>query len=198
MLRETLLRLVKSGRMAAVVSLLTYIGVSLLLGDGVITPAISIISAIEGVLLIPGLEVLSEDAIVAIAIISAFLLFFFQQKGADRISSAFGPFMLVWFVTLFVSGFFSLFEEPTILKVVNPFYAVKFLYQNGLLGFIVLSDVVLCATGGKPSMRIWDIWVKNPSSGRGGLSLPPSSSIIWGRGYMPYIILMPILIFSVW
>jgi len=167
MLRETLLRLVKSGRMAAVVSLLTYIGVSLLLGDGVITPAISIISAIEGVLLIPGLEVLSEDAIVAIAIISAFLLFFFQQKGADRISSAFGPFMLVWFVTLFVSGFFSLFEEPTILKVVNPFYAVKFLYQNGLLGFIVLSDVVLCATGGealyadmghlgkKPIKRAW-------------------------------------------
>ncbi|MCX7981747.1 MAG: KUP/HAK/KT family potassium transporter [Syntrophales bacterium] len=149
MLREIIVRLIKPGRMAAVVSLLTFIGVSLLLGDGVITPAISIISAVEGILLIPGLEILSQEIIMAIAIAITLALFFFQRKGADRISGAFGPFMLVWFLTLFVSGFFSLLTEPSLVKVVNPYYALDFMLRQGLLGFIVLSDVVLCATGGE-------------------------------------------------
>jgi len=213
MLREILLRWVKPGRMAAIVSLLTFIGVSLLMGDGVITPAISIISAVEGVLLIPGLETLSEKAIVAIAVGITLALFFFQRKGADHVSGAFGPFMLAWFIALFVSGFFSLLKEPTLVKVINPFYAVNFLGRHGLLGFIVLSDVVLCATGGEalyadmghlgklPIKRAW--WFVFPALfinylGQGAFALhnPDARPYIFGLVksqapflYLPFLIL---------
>jgi len=80
-IREILLRLIKGRRLMAFVSFLTFMGVSLLLGDGVITPAITIISAVEGMLLIPGLETLPQQAIMGIAIAITFLLFFFQKRG---------------------------------------------------------------------------------------------------------------------
>jgi len=166
-LRGILIRLLKTGRGAVFVTILTFIGISLLVGDGVITPAISILSAVEGILLIPGLQETKQTVLIYIAGGIAILLFAFQKKGTDKVSRAFGPLMVLWFLALSVSGIISLINVPSVWKAINPFYAAKFLYQNGLAGFFVLSEVILCATGGealyadmghlgrKPIIRAW-------------------------------------------
>lgn len=166
-LKELLVPLLKSGRGVAFVTLLSFVGISLLIGDGVITPAISILSAVEGSLLIPGLEKTSQTTIVFIACVIAIALFSFQRKGTERVASAFGPLMLIWFIALSISGLFSIFHSPSVIKALNPYYAIQFLSENGLAGFIVLSEVILCATGGealyadmghlgrKPIIRAW-------------------------------------------
>ena len=148
-LRELLVPLLKSGRKTAFVTFLSFIGISLLIGDGVITPAISILSAVEGIILIPGLESTGQDILIVIAGIIAILLFSFQKKGTEKVSVAFGPIMIVWFVSLAISGIFSLSQFPSVLKAINPYYAVRFLVENGIAGFFVLSEVILCATGGE-------------------------------------------------
>ena len=148
-LREILVPLLKSGKQVAFVSLLSFIGISLLVGDGVITPAISILSAVEGMLLIPGMEHTPQGILIAIAALIAIALFSVQKKGTDKISGAFGPIVLVWFLSLAVSGIASIIQIPSVLKAVNPWYAIQFFLHNGLPGFFVLSEVILCATGGE-------------------------------------------------
>ena len=148
-LKETLVPLLKSGRQIALISLLSFIGISLLVGDGVITPAISILSAVEGLLLIPGLEKTRQDILIIIAGIIAIILFAFQRKGTEKVAGAFGPMMVMWFLSLTVSGVVSIFHVPSVIKAVNPYYAFKFLAENGITGFFVLSEVILCATGGE-------------------------------------------------
>lgn len=166
-LKELLVPLLKSGRQVAFVTLLSFIGVSLLIGDGVITPAISILSAVEGSLLIPGLEHTKQELLIFIAAVVAMTLFAFQRKGTEKVAGAFGPLMLIWFLSLAISGFASIIKTPSVVRAVNPYYAIKFLYENGLTGFIVLSEVILCATGGealyadmghlgrRPILRAW-------------------------------------------
>jgi len=148
-LRELLVPLLKSGKQIAIVTFLTYIGISLLMGDGVITPAISILSAVEGILLIPGFEHTPQLILIIIAAVIAILLFFFQKHGTEKVARAFGPIMLVWFISLAVTGIASIILFPTVIKAINPYFAVKFLIEQGLAGFIVLSEVILCATGGE-------------------------------------------------
>jgi len=166
-LREILVRLLKPGRKLAFVTFLSYVGVSLLLGDGVITPAISILSAVEGLILIPGLESLRQGHLIFVAAVIAVVLFFFQSRGTDRMAGVFGPIMVVWFLSLTVSGIVSIANSPGIVSAVNPYYAVVFLTHNGFSAFFVLSEVILCATGGealyadmghlgrKPIVRAW-------------------------------------------
>jgi KUP system potassium uptake protein len=166
-LREILLSHLKSGRAIAFAGFLTFIGVSLLMGDGVITPAITILSAVEGMLIIPGMENMNQTMLLIIAAAITIILFFFQSRGSDRIAAAFGPIMLIWFSALALSGLASLLTMPEIIKVVNPWYAIKFFQQNGFAAFFVLSEVILCATGGealyadmghlgrKPILRAW-------------------------------------------
>lgn len=166
-LRGILIRLLKTGRGAVFVTILTFVGISLLVGDGVITPAISILSAVEGILLIPGLQKTTQMTLIYIAGGIAILLFAFQKEGTDKVSRAFGPLMFVWFIALAVTGIISIIHVPSVWRAINPFYAGKFLYQNGLAGFFVLSEVILCATGGealyadmghlgrKPIIRAW-------------------------------------------
>ncbi len=166
-LREILVRMIKSGRRMAFVTFLSYLGVALLLGDGVITPAISILSAVEGALLIPSLSGLSQNAIILIAAVIAIILFVFQFKGTDKVANAFGPIMIAWFVSLTLSGIMAMIAYPGIIAAVSPHYAISFLAKNGLAGFFVLSEVILCATGGealyadmghlgrKPIRRAW-------------------------------------------
>lgn len=148
-LKELLVRFLKSGRQAAFVSLLSFIGISLLAGDGVITPAISILSAVEGILLIPGFESTTQNTLILIAGAIAFILFTFQEKGTGKVAWAFGPVMLVWFAALTLSGILSIIQVPSVLKAFNPHYAVQFMAHNGVAGFFVLSEVILCATGGE-------------------------------------------------
>ena len=148
-LKEILVPLLKSGRQVAFVTFLSFIGISLLIGDGVITPAISILSAVEGALLIPGLEHLKQESILLIAALIAIVLFAFQRKGTGKVAGAFGPLMILWFLSLSVSGILSIMQFPVVLKAVNPYYAFQFLYENGIVGFFILSEVILCATGGE-------------------------------------------------
>ncbi|MFZ2410390.1 MAG: KUP/HAK/KT family potassium transporter, partial [Candidatus Methanoperedens sp.] len=142
-LREILIPMLKSGRQVSFVVLLSFIGISLLFGDGVITPAISILSAVEGLVLIPGFEGTAQDTLVIIAAIIAIALFSFQKKGTEKIAWAFGPVMLLWFLTLAVSGTISIIQVPTVFKAINPYYAIKFLIENGIAGFFLLSQVIL-------------------------------------------------------
>ncbi len=149
MLREILTKTLKPGRKLAFGGFLAFIGVSLLLGDGVITPAITLLSAVEGMLLVPGLENLRLEILILIAVAIAIGLFALQSRGVDKVAGVFGPIMLIWFVCLALTGLVSLASMPGILKAVNPYYAFKFLSENGLAGFFVLSEVILCATGGE-------------------------------------------------
>ncbi|HSQ77733.1 MAG TPA: KUP/HAK/KT family potassium transporter [Nitrospirota bacterium] len=148
-LREILVPLLKSSRAVSLVTLLSFIGISLIIGDGVITPAISILSAVEGLLLIPGFEVTPQGTLIFIAGAIAFLLFSFQKKGTEKVAGAFGPIMMIWFAALTVSGLASLSHMPAVIKAVNPYHAFTFLVHNGVTGFFVLSEVILCATGGE-------------------------------------------------
>jgi KUP system potassium uptake protein len=148
-LRELLTPLLKSGRQVVLVTLLSFIGISLIIGDGVITPAISILSAVEGLLLIDGLESMPQSALIMIAGCIAVLLFLFQKRGTERVAKAFGPLMLVWFAALTVSGVASILYLPSVVKAINPWYAIRFMGTHGITGFFVLSEVILCATGGE-------------------------------------------------
>lgn len=166
-LKEVLEPLLHSRKGSIIIALLSIVGISLLVGDGVITPAISILSAVEGAVLIPGLEHLSITAIVLISMVIAIILFGFQKKGTDRIAGAFGPVTFVWFAALAASGVISIAESPQIIKALNPYYGIKFLLENGFKGFIVLGEILLCATGsealyadmghlgGKPIRQAW-------------------------------------------
>ncbi len=166
-LKEILARMLKSGRKLGVVVFLSYVGVCLLLGDGVITPAISILSAVEGMTLIPGLEQTSQNVLILIAAIIAVGLFIAQFKGTDKVAGAFGPIMVIWFIALTLSGVTSIATMPSVIMAVSPHYALSFMLHHGLSGFFVLSEVILCATGGEalyadmghlgrnPIMRAW-------------------------------------------
>jgi KUP system potassium uptake protein len=149
MLREILRKTIKPGRQLAFAGFLTFIGVSLLLGDGVITPAITLLSAVEGMLLIPGMENLRPEILILIAAVIAVGLFSFQAGGTDKVAGTFGPVMLVWFLSLAITGIASVATMPGVLRSVSPYYAFHFLKDNGLPGFFVLSEVILCATGGE-------------------------------------------------
>jgi KUP system potassium uptake protein len=168
-LKEILLPLLKSGNQVAFFSLLAIIGISLFIGDGVITPAISILSAVEGVLLIPGLETTPQIYLMLVAGIIAIGLFSFQARGSERVAWAFGPVMVLWFATLAACGLVALVSAPEVLLAINPAIGITYLLHNGLAGFLILSSVILCATGGEalyadmghlgraPIVRAWHI-----------------------------------------
>lgn len=141
--------MLQSGKKIGVASVLAFIGVSLLVGDGVITPAITILSAVEGLVLLPGLEDVSQGTLVVLALLVAVFLFSIQKNGSSRLSAFFGPVMAVWFGVLACSGLAALSQFPAVLKAVNPWYGIDFMLRNGLAGFFVLSEVILCATGGE-------------------------------------------------
>jgi KUP system potassium uptake protein len=168
-LKEILIPLLKSGNQVAVVSLITIFGVSLMIGDGVITPAITILSAVEGIRLIPGFELTKTIVLILIASLITIFLFAFQRKGSEKVARAFGPIMVVWFSVLALSGIFALSTDISILAALNPLVGLTFLGENGLAGFIILSSVFLCATGGEalyadmghlgrgPILRAWHL-----------------------------------------
>jgi KUP system potassium uptake protein len=121
-------------------------GAALLYGDGVITPAISVLSAVEG------LEIstpLFKPYVVPIAVLVLCLLFFPQKYGTEKIGKAFGPIILLWFLTIGVLGVGGISHNPAVLKAVNPFYGIRFFIDNGWHGFLALGAVFLVATGGE-------------------------------------------------
>ncbi len=212
-LREILVRMIKPGRQMLFITFLSYLGVSLLLGDGVITPAISILSAVEGTLLIPALSGLNQSVLILIAAIIAVFLFIFQFMGTDKVARAFGPIMVVWFAALTLSGIISIFTFPSIIQAISPHYAFNFLTNNGMAGFLVLSEVILCATGGealyadmghlgrKPVTRAWyfvfaALVVNYLGQGAFIMGHPDAKNILFGMVqsqstllYIPFLIL---------
>jgi len=148
-LKEALVSTLKNGKKLGFASALAYFGISLLLGDGIITPAISILSAVEGLELIPEFGEITTPVIVILTCIITILLFSVQAKGVDKIAKSFGPIMLIWFACLFISGAYYVFNNPSVLRAVNPLYGVNFLLSNGFISLLILSDVILCATGGE-------------------------------------------------
>ncbi len=146
-LNELLKKLLKSSRSMVFFSFLTYVGISLLIGDSVITPAISMLSAVEGLKLIEPLSHISQATILIITLMITFFLFSIQKHGTEKISKIFGPIMLIWFLSLGVSGIASIANCPVVLKAFDPSHGINFITNNGLAGFFVLSEVILCATG---------------------------------------------------
>jgi len=121
-------------------------GAALFYGDGMITPAISVLSAVEG------LEVATpalKQYVIPISLTVLFGLFLFQRHGTARVGALFGPVMLLWFATLGLLGALSIVRHPDVLAAVNPWYAVAFFVQHGVAGMIVLGAVVLAVTGGE-------------------------------------------------
>jgi KUP system potassium uptake protein len=134
----------KKGRSALLV--LGLFGAALLYGDGVITPAISVLGAVEGVAVAaPALHRLVVPLAVAILV----ALFVFQRRGTAVVGAVFGPVMLVWFVTIAALGVRGILLDPSVLGAVNPEHAVSFFVRNRVHGFLVLGAVVLVITGGE-------------------------------------------------
>ncbi|HKK02173.1 MAG TPA: potassium transporter Kup [Desulfuromonadales bacterium] len=121
-------------------------GAALLYGDGVITPAISVLSAVEGLrVATPALD----PFVLPITILILFVLFVFQQRGTAKVGAIFGPVMILWFVTLAVLGMIGIVKEPRVLAAVNPLHAVRFFLANGWTGVLVMGAVFLVVTGGE-------------------------------------------------
>ncbi len=121
-------------------------GVALLYGDGMITPAISVLSAVEGLRVITPA---AEKFVIPITVLILIVLFSVQRYGTQKVGTAFGPIMIVWFVIIGMLGLNQIISYPAILAAINPFYAVQFFYQNGLVGFFTLGAIVLVVTGGE-------------------------------------------------
>jgi len=120
------------------------IGAALLYGDGVITPAISVLGATEGLGVVN--PVLGRFAI-PLTLVIIFTLFFFQKKGTAKVGRIFGPVTLLWFLAIGTLGAVQIFREPRILLALNPWYAVTFFAHHGVHSFVVLGAVVLAVTG---------------------------------------------------
>jgi len=139
------MRIGKVGRVTLVTALVVF-GAGLLYGDGIITPAISVLSAVEG-LGVATHEL--DDVVVPITCVILFGLFAIQSRGTERVGVLFGPVMVVWFAVLSGLGIYHIAANPSVLVALSPHYAVGFLATHGFLGFAVLGSVVLCVTGGE-------------------------------------------------
>src|SRR5580693_156463 len=120
------------------------LGAALIYGDGAITPAISVLSALEGLnIAAPSFE----QYVLPSAVVILAALFAVQPLGTARIGSAFGPIMAVWFVTIGLLGLWGIAKDPWVLLALNPLYGVRLLANNGYGGFLVLGGIFLCVTG---------------------------------------------------
>jgi KUP system potassium uptake protein len=122
------------------------VGASMFIGDSMITPAISVLSAVEGLkLATPALE----HYVVPLTVFILVVLFAVQSGGTARVASAFGPVMVVWFATLAVMGLVHISDDPSVLAAINPWYALDFLLTHGTIGLVTLGAVFLAVTGGE-------------------------------------------------
>lgn len=158
----------KTRRILLVVGVL---GASLFYGDGIITPAISVLSAIEGLVI---LTPRSHHYVVPITVAVLLFLFFIQKRGTARIAQYFGPIMIIWFTTIAILGFAQVIQYPAVLRAIVPSYAVQFVSQYPGITFIILGALILCVTGaealyadmghfGRRPIRLAWFWVVMPA-----------------------------------
>ena len=134
------------GRRTALVFLLGVIGASMFLGDAVITPAISVLSAVEGLKLVtPAFS----HYVVPVTIVILLALFAGQSRGTARVASFFAPVMVIWFVAIAAAGLLHIRDDPGVLAAINPAHAVSFFYDHGRIGLVTLGLVFLVVTGGE-------------------------------------------------
>jgi KUP system potassium uptake protein len=136
-----------NGKRSATVFFLGVIGAALFYGDGIITPAISVLSAVEGLKEAPGLGGRVDNWILPISAGILIALFMVQSRGTHRVAALFGPITLVWFLILGGLGLYHIFDDPSVLRAVLPHYGIIFLFENGFLGFVILGSVFLAVTG---------------------------------------------------
>jgi KUP system potassium uptake protein len=134
------------GRPTAVVFLLGVVGASMFLGDSVITPAISVLSAVEGLKLA---NPLFADYVAPLTVVILIGLFAAQSRGTARVAALFGPVMVVWFVSIAVAGALHISDDPQVLLAINPLYGISFMLNHGVIGLVVLGAVFLAVTGGE-------------------------------------------------
>jgi len=121
-------------------------GAALLYGDGAITPAISVLSAVEGLKIATPFF---DPYIIPLTIIILVILFAVQHKGTGGVGKIFGPITFIWFVTIAILGATSIIKNPQVLSAINPYYAFNFFAENGFHGFVILGSVFLVVTGGE-------------------------------------------------
>jgi KUP system potassium uptake protein len=134
------------GRRTAVVFMLGVIGASMFLGDSVITPAISVLSAVEG------LKLASPhfaDYVAPLAVVILIALFAAQSRGTAKVAALFGPVMVVWFLSIAIAGGLHIRDDPQVLLAINPLYGISFLLNHGTIGLVTLGAVFLAVTGGE-------------------------------------------------
>ncbi|MEI8235738.1 MAG: potassium transporter Kup [Methylococcaceae bacterium] len=127
-----------------IIIMMGILGATLFYGDSVITPAISVLSAVEG------LEVVApqlEHYIIPITLSVLALLFFIQARGTGKVGKIFAPVMVVWFLTLATLGIIQIIEQPHVLMAINPYYGIHLLSELGVKGFLIMGSVVLVMTG---------------------------------------------------
>jgi KUP system potassium uptake protein len=135
------------GRRTLIVFVLGVAGAALFYGDAVITPAISVLSAVEGLASVPALEHISRVQIILISLAILVTLFAVQSRGTAKVSVVFGPICLVWFAAIAALGIMHIASQPGVLLAISPYYAVNFLIHHGLTGAFVLGSVFLTVTG---------------------------------------------------
>lgn len=136
----------KGGKSAYVVGILGIFGASLFFGDGVITPAISVLSAVEG------LKVAAPEMghyVVPITVCILIIVFSVQRFGTQKVGRIFGPITILWFFSLGAFGLYNIFKAPEVLKAFNPWWAYQFVISNGWTSVFILGAVVLAVTGGE-------------------------------------------------
>ena len=170
-----------SGKQWSLLTFLAAFGAALLYGDGVITPAISVLSAIEG------LNMATDAAakyVVPLTCLVLIILFVVQRHGTARIGTLFGPIMVVWFLVLGGLGVGAIAGNPEILAALDPRQAISFFLRNGLHGFVVLGGVVLCITGGEALYADMGHFGRLPIrlSWYGAVSARSGPQLLWSGG----------------
>ena len=173
----------KRGPLVAKAGILVSLGIfgtALLYGDGVITPAISVLSAVEG------LEEVSTSLtswVIPIAIVILVMLFVVQRRGTGAVGRVFGPIMMIWFATLAVLGLSKIADAPEIISSVNPVYLVDYFRHEGLKAFLSLGSIFLVVTGGEALYADMGHFGRRPIAiGWYGMVLPSLLLNYWGQG----------------
>jgi KUP system potassium uptake protein len=134
------------GRRTAFVFIVGVIGAAMFLGDSVITPAISVLSAVEGLKLA---SPAFSDYVAPLAVAILIGLFAAQSRGTAKVAALFGPIMVVWFIAIAIAGALHIRDDPHVLLAINPLYGVEFLLDHGQIGLVTLGAVFLVVTGGE-------------------------------------------------
>jgi KUP system potassium uptake protein len=188
---------------AGTIVLLGIISAALFFGDAVITPALSVLSAIEGIKVdAPSLE----PYIVPITILILLMLFAVQSRGTARVAAFFGPIMVIWFLVIGIAAVPAILHRPDVLQSLNPLYAVSFMLHHGIIGFVTLGAVFLAVTGAealyadlghfgkRPIQTAW-LFIVLPSLalnylGQGALVMS-DPKVVENPDFLPFFLMFP-------